>query len=53
MHQICDGYNPRVLMGNWYEESFAVKQPARDHPYKVPRAKQVEIGFIDNKGKLR
>ncbi len=39
MHQICDGYNPRVLMGNWYEESYSVPQPARNDPSKVPRTK--------------
>jgi len=53
MKQICDGYNPKVLMGNWYEESFSVPQPARDNPSKIPRTKEVDIGFIDNKGKLR
>lgn len=37
MKQICDGYNPRVLMGNlfrysgnWYEELHSVPQPSRD-----------------------
>ena len=39
MKQICDGYNPKVLMGNWYEESYAVEQPARDNPRKIPRTK--------------
>lgn len=29
MKQICDGYNPHVLMGNWYEESYSVPQPVR------------------------
>lgn len=53
MKQICDGYNPKVLMGNWYEESYSVPQPARDHPSKVARNKEVDIGFIDLHGKLR
>ena len=53
MKQICDGYNPKVLMGNWYEESYSVPQPARDQPSKIARTKEIDIGFIDNKGKLR
>jgi hypothetical protein len=40
-------------MGNWYEESYSVPQPARDDPSKVPRNKEVDIGFIDHHGKLR
>ena len=36
-NQICDGYNPKVLMGNWYEQSYAVYQPVREAPEKVAR----------------
>lgn len=37
MHQICDGYNPRVCMGNWFEESYSVPQLARTNPTKLSR----------------
>lgn len=60
MHQICDGYNPRVRMGNsphytgnWFEESYSVTQPARTNPVKKSRETEIDIGYLDSQLKLR
>lgn len=29
VQQICDGYNKKTLMGNWYEERIYPEQPFR------------------------
>lgn len=53
MHQICDGYNPRVRMGNWFEESYSVPQLARTNPTKLSRDTEIDIGYLDAQLKLR
>lgn len=30
VEQICDGYNKKALMGNWYEERLYPTQPFRE-----------------------
>lgn len=30
VQQICDGYNKKALMGNWYEERIYPEQPFRE-----------------------
>ena len=32
--QICDGYNKKSLMGNWYEERLYLNQPFREQQLK-------------------
>jgi len=47
MAQACDGYTKTALMGNWYEEREAIKQPYRenvDHRYK--RESEEGISFV-------
>ena len=38
VEQVCDGYNKKSLMGNWYEERLYPKQSFRED-----RAKAVSI----------
>jgi hypothetical protein len=39
--------------GNWFEESYAVPQPSRNHPQKQSRDAEIDIGYIDAHLKLR
>ena len=57
--QICDGYSPRsfmgkshIILGNWFEESFAVNQPVRENAEKIVRQGEPDISFKDSTGKL-
>lgn len=34
VEQICDGYNKKSLMGNWYEERLYPSQPFREQQDK-------------------
>lgn len=38
VEQVCDGYNKKALMGNWYEERLYPPQPFREQ-----QAKQVTL----------
>lgn len=35
VQQVCDGYNKKALMGNWYEERLYPKQPFREEIIKA------------------
>lgn len=35
VQQVCDGYNKKSLMGNWYEERLYPKQPFREEAVKA------------------
>lgn len=50
VQQVCDGYNKKTLMGNWYEERLYPKQPFREEIVKAvyihsfrPEAKMKEL----------
>jgi hypothetical protein len=42
----CDGYNCSALMGNWYEERRAFKQPARMHREDKTARQDNDITFV-------
>lgn len=35
VEQICDGYNKKALMGNWFEERLYPSQPFREEKHKA------------------
>lgn len=35
VEQVCDGYNKKALMGNWYEERQYPSQPFREQQTKA------------------
>jgi hypothetical protein len=35
VEQVCDGYNKKSLMGNWFEERLYPPQPFREEKHKA------------------
>ena len=35
VQQVCEGYNKKALMGNWYEERLYPQQPFRENITKA------------------
>ncbi len=53
--QICDGYNRKSLMGNWYEERWAPKQPFRKDFEQggAARPYETDVAYATKKGELK
>lgn len=52
MAQACDGYSKTSLMGNYYEQRLAPKQPFLDQSKKYIREKEDAISFPGPDGAL-
>lgn len=50
----CKGYSKTSLMGNWYEERLAIRQPAREEQdFRTTREKEDAISYITTNNLLQ
>lgn len=49
----CDGYSCSSLMGNWYEERGAFKQPRKLNPENKEHRDSNGITYVSNQNNLK